>query len=225
MKKAVDVLLFIMIVVLIISFVGLGCSIFSYYNNNHQELFIITSILSDKSIVMGFVNQSSPKNELQEAYGKCGEQYNNTWIEPEPFEVADPLEGKELYIFYIAQICEQYYPDVDPYIAMAVMQCESNYNPNIMSKAGAVGLMQVIPKYHLRRAEKYGLNDIWDPYTNIICGIDLLSDLYYSYGSWERGLLGYNNSLSYVNWVLNTAETLRGGNYFGETASSDSRSS
>lgn len=157
----------------------------------------------------------------QHPYGKCGGPYNYLCEEPPPNEVAEPLKGRELYIFYIAQICEQYYPDVDPYIVMAIMETESNYQPNVQSPAGAVGLMQVIPKYHLRRAEPYGLNDIWDPYTNILCAIDLLNDLYHAYGSWEQGLLGYNNSASYVRYVLSKADVLRGGNYFGETASPD----
>lgn len=136
--------------------------------------------------------------------------------EIEPYETADPLCGKELYIFYISQIHEQYYPDVDPYIAMSILETESNYQPNLKSSAGAIGLMQVLPRYHASRVEKYGLNDLWDPYTNIICGMDILNDLYHTHGSWSRGLLGYNNSTSYVNHVLAKADILRGGNYFGD---------
>lgn len=132
-----------------------------------------------------------------------------------PFEVAEPLQGKDLYIFQLSQICEQYYPEVDPYIALAVMETESQYNPDVQSSAGAVGLMQVIPKYHARRAEKYGLTDIWDPYANIIAGVDFLNELYQTYGSWPRALLGYNNSTRYVSHVLAKADSLRGGNIFG----------
>lgn len=130
-------------------------------------------------------------------------------------KVAPRLQGVELYRFYIAQINEQYYPDVDPYIALAVLETESNYNPNAKNKSGATGLMQILPQYHLRRAGKYGLNDVWDPYTNIICGMDFLNDLIHSYGNWNRALLGYNNSTAYVNHVLNLAESLKGGGYFG----------
>lgn len=138
------------------------------------------------------------------------------FIEPEPL-IAEPLHGEELYRFYVAQIHEQHYPDVDPYIALAVLETESNYNPNALSKAGAVGLMQIIPQYHLRRAKKYGLNDPWDPYTNIICGMDFLNELINIYGSWNRALLGYNNSQTYVRIVLEKAESLKGGGYFGQT--------
>lgn len=129
--------------------------------------------------------------------------------------VAEPLHGKELYIFYISQIVEQYYPDVDPYIALAVLEIESDYNPKCKSSAGAVGLMQVIPKYHAWRIEKYGLNDIWDPYSNIICGMDFLNELYTNRGSWSKALFGYNASKTYVNVVLNRADKLRKDGYFG----------
>lgn len=132
-----------------------------------------------------------------------------------PVLVAERLYGKELYIFYIAQIVEQYYPDVDPYIALAVLEAESDYNPKTYSSAGAVGLMQVIPKYHAWRVEKYGLNDLWDPYTNIICGMDFLNESYLKYGDWFTTLLRYNNSTIYVKYVLNKADILRKDGYFG----------
>lgn len=129
-------------------------------------------------------------------------------------QVAEPLYGEELYRFYISQIHEQYYPDVDPYVALAVLEIESNYIPNLTSSAGAVGLMQWIPKWHAWRMEKFHLNDMWDPYTNIIVGMDYLNDLYLSTGSWREALYGYNHSTSYVNAVLFKADLLRGGGYF-----------
>lgn len=129
--------------------------------------------------------------------------------------VADPLYGEELYRFYIAQINEQYYPAVDPYIALAVLEIESNYRPDLMSSAGAVGLMQWIPKYHAWRMDKFHLNDMWDPYTNIIVGMDYLNDLYSASGSWREALYGYNHSTYYVRLVLERAEELREGGWFG----------
>lgn len=132
----------------------------------------------------------------------------------EPFPVAERFYGEDLYIFYVAQIHEQYYPDVDPYIALAVIEVESRYQPDVQSSVGAVGLMQLLPQYHLKRADKYGLNDIWDPYTNIICGMDFLNDLIHTYGTWDRALFGYNRSSAYVRSVLKTSERLKGGGYF-----------
>lgn len=129
--------------------------------------------------------------------------------------VAEHLYGPELYRFYIAQICEQYYPEVDPYIALAVLEIESRYQPNLTSSAGAVGLMQWIPRYHAWRMNKFHLNDMWDPYTNIIVGVDLLNDLFQSRGTWREALYGYNHNWSYADSVLFKANLLREGEYFG----------
>lgn len=226
MRNTRKIIIMIIVVALVFS-----CLFFSgvFYQKTYgqvqefQQDGHASSVLSYMKIGLNDISITNPV--IQYKYGKCGPSYHTTWVEPALTEVAEPLEGKELYIFYIAQIHEQYYPDVDPYVALAVLEVESNYNPNVQSKAGAVGLMQVIPKYHLRRAEPYGLNDIWDPYTNILCGMDFLNDLYWAYGSWERGLMGYNNSRTYVNYVLSKADILRGGNYFGETTSPDTGSS
>lgn len=134
---------------------------------------------------------------------------------PESAKIAEPLYGPDLYRFYISQIHEQYYPEVDPYVALAVLEIESNYHPNVVSSAGAVGLMQWISKWHAWRMEKFHLNDPFDPYTNIIVGMDYLNDLYLSAGSWREALYGYNHSTAYVNAVLDKADSLRGGGYFG----------
>ncbi len=128
----------------------------------------------------------------------------------------DRLVGKDLYLSYILKIHEEFYPEVDPYIVMAVMETESRYDPDAISSAGAVGLMQLLPKYHAKRVYKYGLTDLMDPYTNILAGMDLLDELYKSSsGNWKRALLGYNNSTSYANYVLAKSEELRAGGYFG----------
>lgn len=136
-------------------------------------------------------------------------------VDFEPSMQADPLFGEEKYIFQLSSIVEQYYPDVDPYIALAVMETESRYNPDALSSAGAVGLMQVIPEYHAWRATRYGLTDIWDSYTNILVGVDYLNELYQTYGDWSTALYGYNHSWGYVDHVLTRANSMRGDGYFG----------
>lgn len=47
------------------------------------------------------------------------------------------------YVEDIALVAETY--DLDPYLVAAVAQTESGYNPEAVSPAGAVGLMQVMP--------------------------------------------------------------------------------
>lgn len=125
--------------------------------------------------------------------------------------VAEPMHGRELYDFYVDQIHEQYYPNVPTSLVRAIIETESRYQPDVQNASGAVGLMQVIPKWHQYRAAKYHLNDLSDPYTNIIVGVDLLNELYEKYGNWSAALYGYNHSKSYVNHVLALAEEIEKG--------------
>lgn len=119
---------------------------------------------------------------------------------------AEPIVGKELYVSYIYEIRDLYFPSLDPKIVQAVMNAESNYDPTALSKCGAVGLMQVIPKYHAWRMEKYGLFDIWDPYTNIIVGMDFLNESYLRYGSYYAALRAYGGTDKYARYILSTIQ-------------------
>lgn len=67
----------------------------------------------------------------------------------------------------------------------AIMRLESGGNPNVVSPAGAIGLMQVMP-YHF----KPGQNP-YDPQTNISVAAQLLRSLYDRYGSWEAATKAY----------------------------------
>lgn len=128
------------------------------------------------------------------------------------YEVQNPpLEGKDLYLSMVDYISERHYPELDKAIVQAVMETESRYDPNAGNPSGAIGLMQIIPKWHQHRAEKYGLHDLWDPYTNILVGMDLLNESYQKYGDYRQALYVYNHSWGYVNHVICLADKIRGG--------------
>jgi soluble lytic murein transglycosylase-like protein len=55
----------------------------------------------------------------------------------------------------------------------AVITAESAYDPNAVSRAGAVGLMQLMPA----TAERYGVRDRKDPNANVTGGTRYLKDL------------------------------------------------
>ena len=63
--------------------------------------------------------------------------------------------------------------DVDESLIKAVIYTESHFNPNATSHKGASGLMQLMPA----TAEKYGVNDLYNPRQNIIAGIKHLKYL------------------------------------------------
>ena len=78
---------------------------------------------------------------------------------------------------------------VSPILVKAVIQAESNYNPNAVSQNGAVGLMQILPA----TARAMGVNDARDPQKNITAGVKYLKMLLTMFNDDERlALAAYN---------------------------------
>jgi soluble lytic murein transglycosylase-like protein len=78
--------------------------------------------------------------------------------------------------------------EVDPDLVRAVMRCESGGNPDAVSSAGAIGLMQLMP------ATARGLGvDPNEPLRNLEGGIKYLAQLADKYdGDYVRTLAAYN---------------------------------
>ena len=90
----------------------------------------------------------------------------------------------------------------------AVITAESAYDPNAVSRAGAVGLMQLMPA----TAERYGVRDRRDPVANIAGGTRYLRDLLGMFNNDIRLAVaaynaGENAVLSYGRQVPPYAET------------------
>lgn len=82
-------------------------------------------------------------------------------------------------------------------IIAGVMNQESGGNPNAVSSAGALGLMQFMPS----TASGLGINPL-NPTSAIMGGAKYLSQLYHSLGSWPLALAGYNAGGGAVqSWV------------------------
>ena len=62
---------------------------------------------------------------------------------------------------------------LDPALLHAVILVESGYNHLAVSRAGARGIMQLMPD----TARQYGVRDVFDPADNIRAGAQLLADL------------------------------------------------
>ena len=81
---------------------------------------------------------------------------------------------------------------VRPSLALAVAETESNFRPHVVSHAGAVGIMQIMP------ATAFGLYKTWraalfDPRTNIRIGVRFLDHLIKKYnGRIDLALSHYN---------------------------------
>jgi soluble lytic murein transglycosylase len=76
---------------------------------------------------------------------------------------------------------------VDPYLAAAIIREESQYDSRAVSRAGALGLMQVMPETAKAVARRIGLaegtrEDLFTPETNIRYGTGYLDQLLEQYG-------------------------------------------
>lgn len=78
---------------------------------------------------------------------------------------------------------------LDPNLVLAVIEAESNFNPNALSPKNAQGLMQLIPA----TAERFGVHDVWDPEQNLRGGMAYLRWLLGEFkGDVRLALAGYN---------------------------------
>lgn len=78
---------------------------------------------------------------------------------------------------------------VDDALVHAVISAESAYNPRAISRAGAQGIMQLMPD----TARRYGVQNAMDPVDNIHGGVRYLKDLLALFkGNTELAVAGYN---------------------------------
>ena len=95
------------------------------------------------------------------------------------------------------QACEE--TGVTYELALAVIWRETDFR-NVVGDGGkSFGYMQVQPRWHKERMDRYGVTDLMDPYSNFLVGCDYLAEL----AGKERGirwmLHAYNGGPAYAN--------------------------
>ena len=90
---------------------------------------------------------------------------------------AIPSDGsRRPYARLIERAADRY--GVDPNLVHALIEVESGYRPDVVSAAGAMGLMQLMPD----TAKRYGVGDPLDPEANIEAGTRHLRALLDEFG-------------------------------------------
>lgn len=120
---------------------------------------------------------------------------------PEPPYNPTPLTDGEYAA--LVEACDEHGIDVS--LMLGLIQVESNFRPDAVSKCGAYGYMQLLPKYHPADLS---------PEENIRYGVGFLASQFERYGNLESGLDAYNKGhdtgdTSYARKVMRAAEEWR----------------
>ena len=84
--------------------------------------------------------------------------------------------------------------DLDPWLVASVVQTESAFDPRAVSRAGAAGLMQLMPS----AAAEHAVTDVFDPAENIRGGSEHLRSMLDRFESLPLALAAYNAGASTV---------------------------
>ena len=96
---------------------------------------------------------------------------------------------------YVVETAEKY--DVEPTVVASLIFVESRWTPRALSRDGACGLTQVLPKYTSGYRNRFGkrrtCRELFNPKTSIHKGIQILSYHLKRYrGNYKRSLCAYN---------------------------------
>jgi soluble lytic murein transglycosylase-like protein len=158
----------------------------------------ITRVLGRIREIEAMVYPAPPPEDV-----KAGERFEKVMEEvlDDPYESGEAkisvpsglTERMSMWEDDIQRLCEQY--EVDPHLARAVMRMESGGNPDAVSSAGAIGLMQLMPG----TAKSLGV-DPKNPERNLEGGIKYLAQLADKYdGDYVKTLAAYNAGSSRVD--------------------------
>lgn len=153
----------------------IGNAVYDHFTNakkNKEILNVLDKTWGQKPNPIEVKNTSSMIPNVEPKVGKSKITLKN--IPPE-------------YIEWVNKYSAMY--GVDPRLSAAVIKAESNWNPNAVSSAGAVGLMQLMPG----TAKEVGVTDRNDPEQNIRGGIKYLAkSINLRNGDIALGVAGYN---------------------------------
>jgi soluble lytic murein transglycosylase len=117
--------------------------------------------------------------------------YRDSDVPREAWEIFFPLAEWDL----IKQEARRY--GIDPFLVAGLIRQESVFNPNAVSRAGARGLMQLMPSTGQLVARQQGTpritaEDLFNPSLNIKLGMNYLAQMVGQFGRFEYAAAAYN---------------------------------
>lgn len=101
--------------------------------------------------------------------------------------------------------------NIDPLLILSVIAVESSFKAAVKSTAGAIGYMQIVPKWHKEKVSDTAL--LYDPEYNVRVGTQILREYLDRYGSIDRALQKYSgNTKGYAKKVNRFYFALQKGN-------------
>lgn len=99
----------------------------------------------------------------------------NDWIWSEV-----SIQDLDYILVLVQQLNAEFFPNVPVSIILAQISVESGFRSDLVGFNNDTGLMQVIPRWHGERIEKYIYEenvDLTDPRLNVMVGMDYLDEL------------------------------------------------
>ena len=91
---------------------------------------------------------------------------------------------------YIRTLCGNY--GVPMSLIIAMIEVESSFRADAISKTNDYGLMQINIINHEWLSKEYDITDFLDPYQNVFCGIVMIAKHYNRYCDVNRAVMAYN---------------------------------
>lgn len=126
-------------------------------NYNRLEKTTITSLLQTEKCINRWKETTTNLKECISQLNDCASVLNDQDVDPEILNWVLQNSDHKIPIYFLKQVIQEAkkYPNYK--LILAIIKEESNFNPFVISKKGAVGLVQVMPNIWLRELKENGI--------------------------------------------------------------------
>ena len=162
--------------------------------NRHKLTVIQAYIIIGTLILIGFIGglvtgrATAPKKQITVTKTIEVPSYSLTVAEEVTYFDVPLSHSLQRYIY---EVCAD--EEVPVSLVIAMIDKESQFNPETVSDTGDYGLMQINKINHEWLAEEYRTADMLNPYQNVFCGVKIIgSYIRANDGDYNKALMSYN---------------------------------